>query len=385
MTSSEILNLVLIATAGIVVLWLLWAWVRVQKDRAAPPQAPYTLGLSALIGGDRRAALRHLKEAVQLDSENLDAYIRMGDLLRESGEVHKALAVHRDLTVRPRLSDGDRVRILESLTRDYLAAGRYEEAGQSAERLRRIDRQNRFAFRALREVAEALKDWPRAIQVAAERAKIDPTRDKRSLARYHGYVGSQQLAEGATKEARQRFEEALKLDPECLLASLYLGDMDQAAGETDKAVGHWRNLALKSPEHAGLVFDRLERAYFEMGQFEEVIALYRELLHRAPREASGPSLLALAEIHRRKGDLDEAETFIQEALEVDPEHPRALRSLIKLSLDRGDPQAALARVDRLLALMPDLDAPGTCRFCEAELREPVWRCPKCQAMDPLGI
>jgi lipopolysaccharide biosynthesis regulator YciM len=385
MTSSEILNLVLIAIAGVVVLWLLWAWVRVQKGRAAPPQAPYTMGLSALIGGDRRGALRYLKEAVQLDSENLDAYVRMGDLLRESGEVQKALAVHRDLTVRPRLSDGDRVRILESLTRDYLAAGRFEEAGQSAERLRHIDRHNRFAFRALREVAEALKDWPRAIQVAVERAKIDPQRDKRGLARYHGFVGSRQLAEGSDKEARQRFEEALKLDPECLLALLYLGDMDAAAGHVDKAVAHWRGLALKAPDRAGLVFDRVERAYFEMGQFGEVIALYREILHRAPREASVPPLLALAEIHRRKGDLDEAETFVQEASEVDPEHPRVLRALVKLALDRHDPQKALARVDRLLTLLPNLDAPGACRFCETELHEPAWRCPRCQAMDPLGI
>jgi len=385
MTSSQILNLVLIATAIIVVLWLVWAWVRVQKGRTVPPQAPYTLGLSALIGGDRRAALRHLKDAVQLDSENLDAYVRMGDLLRESGEVQKALAVHRDLTVRPRLSDGDRVRILESLTRDFLAAGRFEEAGQSAERLRRIDRNNRFAFRALQEVAEALKDWPRAIQVVTEHAKIDPQRDKRALARYHGYVGSRILAEDGAKEARPRFEEALKLDPECLLASLYLGDMEQTAGQAEKALEHWRNLALKSPERAGLVFDRLERAYFELGQFGEIIALYRELLHRAPREDSVPALLALAEIHRRKGDLDEAETFVQEALEVDGDHPRAHRALIKLALDRDDPQAALSRADHLLSLLASGDSAGSCRFCQANLSEPVWRCPRCQAMDPLGI
>ena len=44
-------------------------------------------------------------------------------------------------------------------------------------------------------------------------------------------------------------------------------------------------------------------------------------------------LLALAEIHRRKGELDEAENFVQEALEVEPEQPRAHRHLLKIALD----------------------------------------------------
>jgi lipopolysaccharide biosynthesis regulator YciM len=384
MTPMQTVGLAIVVVAAIILLWLVWAWVRVQRRRVAPPQAPYTLGLSALIGGDRREALRQLKEAVQLDSENLDAYIRLGDLLRESGEVQKALAVHRDLTVRPRIEDGDRARILESLTRDYLAAGRYEEAGQSAERLRHIDRGSRFAHRALQQVAEALEDWPRAIQVAEERAKVEG-RDKSLLARYRGYVGAQELAAGNRKEARQHFEEALKLDPDCLLAYLYLGDMEQAEGRTERAVENWRTLALKNPERAGLVFDRLERAFFEMGHFGDVVSLYQELLHRAPREASVPPLLALAEIHRRKGDLAEAETFIQEALEVDPDHPRAHRHLVKIAMDRRDPQTALARLDKLLSSLQDAEGPGDCRHCGRPLTRPDWRCPHCQRLDPLGL
>ena len=384
MKPSEILLVAIFALALIALLWLLWAWVRVQRRRAAPPLAPYTQALSALIGGDRVEALRRLKEAVQLDSENLDAYIRLGDLLRESGQVQKALAVHRDLTVRPRLQEADRVRILESLTRDYLAADRFEEAGQSAERLRHVDRENRFASRALQQVAEALSDWPRALQVVEERTRQEG-RDKASLAHYRGFVGAEELAAGRMKEARQHFEEALKLDPACLLAELALGDMEEAEGRMDRAVEHWRSVALKAPQHAGLVFDRLERAFFELGNFGEVMSFYRELLDRSPREASVPALLALAEIHRRKGDLAEAETFIQEALEVDPEHLRARRLLAKLALDRHDPHAALSQVDRLLSSQERGEGPGDCRHCGRPLERPLWRCPHCRALDPLGL
>jgi lipopolysaccharide biosynthesis regulator YciM len=360
-------------------------YVRSRRGGPASPQDAYTLGLSALISGDRREAMRQLKEAVQGDSDNLDAYIRLGDLLRESGEVQKAMAVHRDLTVRSRLSEGNRARILESLTQDYLTAGRFEEAGQSAERLHRLDRQNRFAYRALQQVAEALKDWPRAVKVVEERARIENHQDKSVLARYRGFVGSEELAAGNTKAAKQHFEEALKLDPACTLAYLYLGDMEQAAGNTEKAVEHWRTLALESPENGKFVFDRLERAFFEMGHYGDVISFYREFLHRSPREDAVAGLLALAEIHRRKGDLDEAEAFLQEATEIEPDHPRAYRHLIKVAMDRKDPQAALNHVEGLLETLEGHEDAVDCRHCGRALEGPQWRCPHCKGLNPLGI
>jgi lipopolysaccharide biosynthesis regulator YciM len=381
----DILSSALFVLGLVIVLWLLWIWARRNtRRRVVTPDDAYTLALSALIAGNRRLALVQLKEAVQHSSDNLDAYIRLGDLLRESGQIEKALSIHRDLTVRPRLPAGGRARILESLTRDYLAAGRFEEAGQSAERLRHTDPSNRFAFRALQEVAESLRDWPRAIKVVEDRSRLEGQKDKALLARYHGFVGGEEVEAGESKEARRRFEEALKLDPDCLLALLYLGDLEVAGGRPEKAVELWKELAERSPAHGEFVFDRLERAYFEMGQFEEVVVFYRELLHRADREDSVPALLALAEILRRKGNLDDAGSLIQEALEIEPENARAHRLLVKLAVDRKDPAEALQHLDRVLELTTSSRV-LTCRHCEEPLGGPRWRCPTCRGLNPLGL
>jgi lipopolysaccharide biosynthesis regulator YciM len=359
MNSTLTLLLALVAVLLVALLWLIWAWARVRREERDSPHTAYTRGLSALIAGDRRRALVSLREAVQHDSENLDAYIRLGDLLREAGDPAKALAIHRDLTVRPRLTDEDRVRILESLTRDYLAAGRYEEAGQSAERLRRVQRNHPFAHRALQTVAEALEDWPRAIQAVEEQGRLAGGDDKPRRAKYLGWVGARLIAAGDTENGRKRFEEAIKLDPHCLPAHLHLGDLFLRAGEREKAVSEWRALAFQSPENAAAVFERIERTYFDMGQFGEVVRFYRELLHKTSREASVPGLLALAEIHRRKGELDQAEGFVRDALDIDPESVHAHRHLVKLAADRNDPTEALTRLDRLLDAMPDPSAAGT--------------------------
>jgi lipopolysaccharide biosynthesis regulator YciM len=348
----ETADLVIIALAALVVagaLWGAWAWLRVRGPGSDTPGTAYTRALTALIEGDRRAAVRALKEAVQHDSDNLDAYIRLGDLLRESGDPARALAIHRDLTVRPRLTDSDRVRILTSLTRDHLAAGRYEEAGRSAERLREVDRTQPFAHEALRQVAENLGDWERAVAAVDEQAKLrggdggDVAR-----ARFRVFVGEREVAEGNSDAGRKRFQEALKLDPASSEARERLGDLALSDGHIEEAVDQWKQVALENPDAAYRVFERLERAYFELGQFGEVVAFYREILHRATPEHAVPALLALAEIHRRKGELDEAEDFLKEALGVDPNRPRTHRHMIRIALDRGDLEAARTRLDHLL-------------------------------------
>jgi lipopolysaccharide biosynthesis regulator YciM len=176
------------------------------RRSAAATVDTYALALSALINGNRREALRLFKETVQSDSTNVDAYIRLGDLLRESGETARALAIHRELMVRSALLPSDRARILESLTRDYLSAGRHEEAGETAEKLRSLDKRNRFAPAALQEVAEELGDWNRALKVLEGRLREGGEMDKALLARYRGYVGSRELSAGHRKEARHYFQ-----------------------------------------------------------------------------------------------------------------------------------------------------------------------------------
>lgn len=385
MTTPELILLASLAVAVLALAWVLFAWMRFRREAARSPESAYTLGLSALVGGERRNALRFLKEAVQADSENLDAYIRLGDLLRELGDPGKALAIHRDLTVRPHVEDETRMRILESMTRDYLGLGRYEEAGQSAERLRQVSRQNRFALTALVEVAEALKDWPRAVQFSDELAKLSGDKENRQRALYRGYVGGEELAAGKVAEAKRRFEEALKLDASCRPALLFLGDLAYREGNGEAAITRWREFADQAPEKASLVFDRLERATFELGQFGDMVRFYRELLHRMPREAAVPALLALAEIHRRKGETDEAETFVQEALEIAPEHPRAHRHMVKIALDRRDASAALSRLEKLLDSLPVSEDAAGCRGCGVAVGGPKWRCDSCGILNPLDI
>ena len=58
-----------------------------------------------MVRGDTRTALSHLRDVVKQDTNHIDAYLQMGDILREEGNAEAAIKIHQSLTVRPNLSN----------------------------------------------------------------------------------------------------------------------------------------------------------------------------------------------------------------------------------------------------------------------------------------
>ena len=61
----------------------------------------YTDALNAIVRGDSDGAMRLLRDVVRQDTDHLDAYLQLGDILREEGNPQQAIKVHHSLTVRP--------------------------------------------------------------------------------------------------------------------------------------------------------------------------------------------------------------------------------------------------------------------------------------------
>ena len=81
----------------------------------------YTDALNAMVRGDSNGAMRLLRDVVRQDTNHLDAYLQLGDILREEGNPQQAIKVHHSLTVRPGLSESLRMHIHKSLAQDYIA------------------------------------------------------------------------------------------------------------------------------------------------------------------------------------------------------------------------------------------------------------------------
>src|SRR5262245_40716058 len=203
------------------------AWLFSRDANVGPPRAetPYQRGLHALLAGNKDEALEYFADAVQQDSGNIDAYIHLGNLLRERGEPGRALELHRKLTARAARTLAQERAIREALVLDWIAVGNPAEAIAEAQELRESERKNGVGLPLLLRAYEAAGDWERACEVRAEMARMKGEKDPSSLARYRAAVGEIHLRGERLDEAARHFKAALKLERDHPVALLRLGDI----------------------------------------------------------------------------------------------------------------------------------------------------------------
>jgi lipopolysaccharide biosynthesis regulator YciM len=361
--------------------WAAWTLSGGFTTEPARPDTPYQHGLDALLRGDSEEALRAFAETVEIDSDNVDAYLHIGNLLRARGEASRAARVHRELTVRAGLTPAQQRAVREALVLDLIALKQPELAVEEAEELRELDRKNGNSLHVLLRAHEAAGDWDRAFEVRSELARQTGERETRPLARYRSAAGENYFRSGKAREAERQFKSALRLDKNHPAALLRLGDVSYQKGHPERAIIFWKWLARCHPDKAHLVLRRLETAYFERGRFSEMSEAYEELLLRNPGDAR--ILMALARMYVKKGDLDEAARVLDQVLAVEPDSLPARLSLIHVHRRLGDLSRALDEVEVLLKGTPSADV-FTCVECGAALDDYWTRCPSCQAWAPVA-
>ncbi len=270
-----------------------------RKRRTTVPA--YVEGLQAALDGRTTEAVARLKEAVATDSENVDAYIRLGDVFMQQGEVERAIKVHEDLSLRRNLDRRDEKKVLEALVRDYVRTDRKVKAISLLEELVHLDKSDAASAEKLAELYIETGAWDKCEGQLKELARHSSQRQR--AARLYTEYGRAHPRDnpGAALAA---FETALKLDPGSIEARLYLGDHHFAQGDPNAAIETWNQILDLAPGRSALVRDRLERAYFDAGRFEDVTTLYERLLRKVPEDTG--LVVALAEIYQKKEDLSSA-------------------------------------------------------------------------------
>lgn len=369
----------IIAGVAIVVVLLLIA-LFAQKGRGdaaagTEKDAAYAHAVGCLIDGKRDEALQHLKEAVRLNPENIHAYIKLGDLLREKGQIDRAIQVHRELTIRRSRGNTMEKELYRSIAKDYLAVGRFDDAKKAAEKSLSFDKKNEEGLEVLARVYESSGDLERAYEVRVEIARRGGAGGERFLAVYKSHIGAKYLASGDRSKAKKNFEGALSIDKQCLPALLYLGDIHYEEGDRKKAGEKWVELARLYPQYAYIVYGRLEKAYYESGTFGDIERVYENVLRARPHDI--PTLLAMAEINQKRGVFDEAMRLVKETLELDPDCRRARQLLVRLRLEKGDAEDALQDVMLFLEESRPGEGDFICSDCGHRSKEVLFRCPGC--------
>ena len=80
----------------------------------------YAEGLDMLVVGKRKSAYRIFKKIIQHDSNNVKAYLHLGQVVREGGNPKKALEIHQNLLHRKNLNNYDKIQLYKNIALDYL-------------------------------------------------------------------------------------------------------------------------------------------------------------------------------------------------------------------------------------------------------------------------
>ena len=332
----------------------------------------YAQALSLLLEGKRGEAIKRLRQTVAADTDNIEAYLRLGDLYREKEELDMAVRIHRSLSIRRGLSKEMEIKVYESLGKDYIKAERYQKASLIYEELTKIDKKNSLFYETLLGLYEKTDHWDEADETLKRLKKIQ--KYKHLLALYYA-ESAKNLYPKDEKQAVEYINRALKLDSSCVQALLLLGEHYHKTDNIPKAIATYKKVIDKTPQYSFLVLDKLEKAYFDMGKFTDVIPLYEKLLKKIPQE---PLLyLILARIYEKKEDIDQALNLLAKA--KDKENPVIKFETLSLKLKKGATEEVEEKLQRY---SEKFSKPGfRCAKCGFTSPQFLWHCPCCQTWE----
>lgn len=364
----------LAALAGIILFLFLWRFFRKK-----PPESRYVEALNALLEGNEDKALDDLRQTVQVDQSNIDAYLRLGKLLRRKGEIERALRIHRDLDVgtffRRKLTPAEKFRIREAIADDLLAGRRSTEALTVLADLLKLDKANRKIRSKMVALYERNGEWNHAFRLYREGIRIRKENAPDRVARYRAFCGASLLAAGNKEEAAKVFQDALRIDPSCPEALFRMGDLRFDEEELDEAIGYWKQFHKISPDQAFLTFEKLERALYEAGDLNSVEPIYQAILENDPNDEQ--TLIALSTFYTRRGQADEAIAMARRAAEKHPEATDAQEHYLMLLSESDEESGALDNIREYLKSRRPRVTEFVCSRCNHSSDDPFWRCPKC--------
>ncbi len=294
----------------------------------------YLDALRDLLDGRQETAYTKLRQVVADDPGNVDAYLRMGQILRENNQPARALQIHKDLTLRSGLNRLQKVAILRQLAADYMATNDLVTAEAALKEIRSLDSGNYWAHTQMLAIQEKGQQWESAAETAEQILKLEGNRSKKPLARYDMARGDQLYRQKEYHKARIAYKEAISIDPSCVQAYVSIGDSYADEQRYEDAVTFWTKLITAVPDQAHLVIDRLKTTLFELGRYGDIADICQEILTHAPGNATARR--TLAEFHQRKGDSEMAIAMLEQLVDDYPEDRAAILDLVRLYHEKGD-------------------------------------------------
>ena len=381
MNIGQILSILI----AIIIIFTITAfyWSRAKKEKEKVSPKLYIDAMKSLLAGEEKVAFQKFKEVARRDPDNLDAFLKLGDLFRKNKKYDKAIQIHKELLIRPSILPEDKNEILKSLAQDYSASGNNNKAIAVLQELYQENEKDRWVALRLLTEYETTAKWEEAFDLRKRITDRKEDETNRILALYKVFWGKARADMGELHKARVAYKEALNYDESCIPAYIYLGEAYYEDGRLKDAVEYWKKLVETIPEAGYLIFDKLEKSLFELGEYGDITEIYESLLSRNPKNVT--ALFYLARINEKKGNLETAVDQYRQILDTDPDYSVARLSLAVLHLASGHQEEAMDLLENLVQSFPPARKEFICQRCGHKSAESLWKCPSCQEWNSFKI
>ena len=175
-------------------------------------------------------------------------------------------------------------------------------------------------------------------------------------------LGATALGDGRFSDAQLNFEKALSLIPrdrldtektkisrrEVLAGLAAVSETREDWKSTQERLARWLELEPKN----GQIRQRLGRALFRLGRFDDAFAAFKQAALDTPELE--PASVSMAWLYGQQGDQKKAEEWFDHAQKAEPKSARVRLSHAAWLLDRGRPALARTEIDQAKKLDPDL-------------------------------
>ncbi|HEY0878525.1 MAG TPA: lipopolysaccharide assembly protein LapB [Zeimonas sp.] len=341
----------------------------------------YFRGLNFLLNEQSDKAIDAFIDVVRVDPETIELHFALGNLFRRRGETDRAIRVHQNLVERGDLDTAQREQALFELGQDYLKAGLLDRAEDAFKRLD-VTRYGLQSLQHRLEIAQTVRDWPQAIELA-ERLQRDLGENRsRAIAHFRCELAEQVLAGDSPRravEARRQLDLASRADPRHPRPALLRGEVALAEDDPQAAIDAWKDVQQSNPAWLALVAQHWLDAFSALGRRDEGIDALEKVHLQHP---SIDTFAALVDARAGRDGGERAVQWAEQALRASPSllGLDKLLSLKAALLDDGE-RTEIELAQQLIQAQARRLSRYVCSNCGFKAGRFYWQCPGCNRWD----
>ena len=312
----------------------------------------YYEALDQLLIGKLKEAYSTLLSLIKNDTNNVKAYLKLGQVLREIGKSDRALKVHKSLLIRKDLTSYERIELLKNISLDYKNLNKIDEAIQQSLDVLKLDKHNEWALSELVELYKLIDDWNSSKKYLQTYQKITGDLDSRILGLYVAKQGQIELKKEDFSKARLLFEEAVNMSNDLGICYKLIADsysieselmyqkskddseedyLKEAKELLSKALLMWVKYAQNKPSQTRKVLYLIKDALFALDRYPEIEFILKDLLERDATNID--ALIDLADYYSSQGEIQKSITLLDSIKEIAKDSVLAQMVRLKLKLN----------------------------------------------------